>query len=172
MNPVPSIPVPQPVPYAIPGSIPAVGPPVNASFHPQVHPAPTSMPTSAPISMLPCMPAPAPYHHYQPQKHPYVPVTGVMPSPGFITRGRVSQACESCKHRKVKCSGGIPCERCFQRASECVYGVRRGRGPTKKRREMRDNPVEQVPPSSHQVSIFLFIVLTSHVECFTFSLHQ
>ncbi|KAF9690650.1 hypothetical protein EKO04_011518 [Ascochyta lentis] len=36
-------------------------------------------------------------------------------------RKRVVRACNACNNRRVKCSGGQPCERCIQTSRECEY---------------------------------------------------
>jgi len=109
------------------------------------------------------MPVPHPYQHqhqYQPIHHhqepqqcrqlPYAPM-----SPNYIARGRVTKACENCKSRKVRCDGICPCERCAGRGLRCIYGERRVRGPTKKRKESRDAATQQVSSSSPTVSLSL-----------------
>ena len=112
---------------------------------------------SGPMSTLMPIPIQILHHgyHQQRQQLPYPPVYGAA-SPDFVGRGRVPQACENCKFRKVKCSGACPCERCAGRALRCVYGERKVRGPTKKRREKRDTAVRRVSSSSPVVSFFLF----------------
>lgn len=41
-------------------------------------------------------------------------------------RGRVSHACEPCRHRKTKCSGEKPtCQHCEEFKIACVYGDRK-----------------------------------------------
>ncbi|KAF9789840.1 hypothetical protein BJ322DRAFT_561924 [Thelephora terrestris] len=141
--------------HVVPERIPAVCHPIGDPFLPQFNqfdnyqqacalsaPMPTPMPTSSMVTPMPIQ-----HLHYQPQQLLHATVTGVA-SPGFVTRGRVTKACEYCKFRKVKCSGGEPCERCTERAIQCVYERRKPRGPAKKRSEMRDVPVQQVSVSS------------------------
>jgi hypothetical protein len=111
----------------------------------------------SPMSTSMPMPIPISHHGHRQQRHrlPYPLVYGAG-SPDFIARGRVPKACESCKFRKVKCSGLFPCERCAGRAVRCTYEERRVRGPAKKRREKRDVAVKQVSSPSPAVSFFLF----------------
>ena len=145
-------------PIPIPISVRPVVPepiPMNDSFHlptdpfnqhQAVFPMPTSMPIPMPIS----------HHHQQRQQVPFPHGCNVA-SPALVARGRVSKACESCKFRKVKCSGVSPCERCTDRGFQCVYGERRVHGPTKKRREKRNTPVQRVlSSSSPTVSLLQF----------------
>ncbi|KAI0019047.1 fungal-specific transcription factor domain-containing protein [Xylariomycetidae sp. FL0641] len=49
-------------------------------------------------------------------------------TPAYI-RARVANACDSCKQRKVKCDGKLPCSYCTrrQRASECRFSRNRRR---------------------------------------------
>lgn len=160
--PTSSIPIPQSVYHTVPESISTVCIPINDSSHLQVdcfnqYQEVYPMPTSVPTSMTAPMPIPH-YHHYQQgQRLPYPPRTGVA-SPGLIARGRVSKACENCKFRKVKCSGVSPCERCAERALQCIYGERKVRGPTKKRMERRDAAVQQVSSASPAVSFCVSFV--------------
>jgi hypothetical protein len=169
--------------HMVPETIPAVCPPIGDPFLPQFNqfdnyqqacalsaPMPAPMPTSSMVTPMPIQ-----HLHYQPQQLLHATVTGVA-SPGFVTRGRVTKACEYCKFRKVKCSGGEPCERCTERAIQCVYERRKPRGPAKKRSEMRDVPVQQVSVSSasSMVSVFpplsLRCFLVLRVPVFTLSL--
>jgi hypothetical protein len=158
--------------------------PINDSFHLQVnhfnhyqgvYSMPASMPISIPTSMSAPMPIPhrnRDHHHYhhqeqQRQRLPYAPETGAA-SPSLIARGRVAKACENCRCRKVKCDGVCPCERCTERGLQCIYGERKVRGPTKRRREMRETAVGQVSSSSPMVSVFSFRApssIVSYVEC-------
>ncbi|CEH16942.1 transcription factor grt1 [Ceraceosorus bombacis] len=47
---------------------------------------------------------------------------------------RASQACELCRRRKAKCSGGMQCDRCKKANKECVYAQV---SPTKRYKEDR-----------------------------------
>lgn len=143
--------------------------PINDSFYPQVdhfdqyqevYPTPVSMPNPLSASMPISIPISHHGHYQQPRQFPYPPFYRAV-SPDFVARGRVSQACENCKFRKVKCNGASPCERCACRALQCVYGERKVRGPTKKRKERRNAAVQQVIPSSTTVSFFCFLVVGS-----------
>ncbi|CAG8722077.1 28132_t:CDS:1, partial [Gigaspora margarita] len=39
--------------------------------------------------------------------------------------------CNNCRYVKVKCIGGIPCERCKKRNFDCTYSSQQKRGPKK-----------------------------------------
>ena len=39
---------------------------------------------------------------------------------------RSAQACERCRIKRVRCSGGKPCRRCQHQGSECTFGSLRG----------------------------------------------
>jgi hypothetical protein len=151
-------PIPHPSHRVVPEPIPIVGVPTHDSSHLQVgrfSRCQGACPTSAP---MPTAPFSIPHHHsrQQHQQLPY-PMPYGAAQPDFIPRGRVSQACESCKFRKVKCSGGCPCQRCTERELPCAYGKRRVRGPAKKREERRDAAVHQLPLSCPAVSFFHFV---------------
>ncbi|KAL2212598.1 hypothetical protein CC79DRAFT_1347145 [Sarocladium strictum] len=47
-------------------------------------------------------------------------------------RRKVSRACDYCKHRKIKCTGTLPCPTCETKGLDCVYDAKysRGRPPT------------------------------------------
>ena len=161
MMPIASVPMSQAGYRTVPEPIPAMCPPIGDPFVPQVnqfnhYQQAYSMPTPMPVSMGSSMATPVPIQHLhcQPQRLPHATITRTA-SPGYIARGRVTKACEHCKFRKAKCSGGEPCERCVDRRIGCVYEKRKPRGPSKKRAEMRDMPVRQVPASSSIVSVSL-----------------
>ncbi|CAG8470352.1 15626_t:CDS:1 [Gigaspora margarita] len=40
-------------------------------------------------------------------------------------------ACLHCKHLKIKCSGGLPCENCTNRGLKCEFDKQKKRGPKK-----------------------------------------
>ncbi|KNE62455.1 hypothetical protein AMAG_07671 [Allomyces macrogynus ATCC 38327] len=42
-------------------------------------------------------------------------------------RPRTTQACETCRKRKIKCNGTLPCKPCFDGQRECTYATRSGR---------------------------------------------
>ena len=164
-----SVPIPQFVYHTAPEATPTVGIPINdprhlqaGNFHQYQEVCPIS--ASVPGPMSTSMPISIPHHgyHQQRQQIPYPPVYGAAP-PDLIGRGRVPKACESCKFRKVKCSGTRPCERCAGRALRCVYGERKVRGPTKKRREKRDTAIRRVSSSFPAVSFFF--VFSSWGSC-------
>ncbi|GAO48951.1 hypothetical protein SAICODRAFT_18902 [Saitoella complicata NRRL Y-17804] len=49
-----------------------------------------------------------------------------------VNRVRLTQACNTCRDRKIKCSGDEPCRHCLKVGTECVYEKVRGkRGPKK-----------------------------------------
>ena len=148
-----------------------MGVPINDSFHLQVNHY-NHYQGGYPTSMTAPMPFPHPNQHYylhqerQRQQLPYSLGAGAA-SPDFIARGRVTQACEACKFRKVKCSGDCPCERCTGRGLQCIYGERKPRGPTKNRKEKRDVAIRQVSSSSPTVSppFYSFFLTFTHVGC-------
>ncbi|KAL4863849.1 hypothetical protein BDV12DRAFT_201716 [Aspergillus spectabilis] len=41
---------------------------------------------------------------------------------------KVSRACDSCKTKKIRCSGTLPCSICMRRKLSCTYAARYGRG--------------------------------------------
>ncbi|KAL5340978.1 fungal-specific transcription factor domain-containing protein [Aspergillus crustosus] len=41
---------------------------------------------------------------------------------------KVSRACDSCKTKKIRCSGTLPCNTCSRRKLSCAYAARYGRG--------------------------------------------
>lgn len=41
---------------------------------------------------------------------------------------KVSRACDSCKRKKVRCDGTLPCNNCTRRKLSCAYNVKYGRG--------------------------------------------
>ncbi|KAH8099512.1 hypothetical protein BXZ70DRAFT_230036 [Cristinia sonorae] len=56
---------------------------------------------------------------YQVTEFVHVPQTG---TPAASTRLRTQKACETCRHRKAKCSGDRPvCGRCDERGLRCTY---------------------------------------------------
>ncbi|KAL4865096.1 hypothetical protein BDV12DRAFT_155707 [Aspergillus spectabilis] len=42
-------------------------------------------------------------------------------SAGLHPNWRISKACQECRHRKIRCSGGTPCKTCSLRRTPCVY---------------------------------------------------
>ncbi|KAF4603693.1 hypothetical protein EYR40_000861 [Pleurotus pulmonarius] len=71
-------------------------------------------------------------------------------------RQRVSQACDHCRRRKAKCSGGRPCKRCIERDISCEYAdlPSRSRGKTRKRADDKDpseSSFEEFPSSARPV---------------------
>ncbi|KAF2145724.1 uncharacterized protein K452DRAFT_284090 [Aplosporella prunicola CBS 121167] len=61
-------------------------------------------------------------------------------------------ACDECRTRKLKCSGGQPrCERCERERIECVYSLQKQMGRPRKRR--RDDP--NLTPTDHSVEFGL-----------------
>ncbi|KAH9948052.1 hypothetical protein B0H21DRAFT_291065 [Amylocystis lapponica] len=62
-------------------------------------------------------------------------------SPTPLKNRRTTKACNKCRERKAKCSGGRPaCSRCLSRGYLCEYvsDVKRARGPTLGRQRRRD----------------------------------
>jgi hypothetical protein len=41
---------------------------------------------------------------------------------------KVSRACDSCKRKKVRCDGTLPCNKCAKRKIDCTYDAKYGRG--------------------------------------------
>ncbi|KAL5337205.1 fungal-specific transcription factor domain-containing protein [Aspergillus crustosus] len=41
--------------------------------------------------------------------------------PGPPPSWRISKACQECRHRKIRCSGGTPCKTCSLRRTSCIY---------------------------------------------------
>ncbi|KAL4746632.1 hypothetical protein BDW72DRAFT_207160 [Aspergillus terricola var. indicus] len=59
-------------------------------------------------------------------------VSGCSPSENRRKEPKVSRACDSCKVKKIRCSGTLPCNICSRRRLSCSYASRyaRGRPPT------------------------------------------
>ncbi|KAK7209181.1 hypothetical protein V2G26_016359 [Clonostachys chloroleuca] len=51
-----------------------------------------------------------------------------MPPAGSSHFTRSANACDSCRRRKVKCSGNQPCHTCNRQGLQCVFGTRVRRG--------------------------------------------
>ncbi|KAJ0126515.1 Trehalose phosphorylase [Fusarium oxysporum f. sp. albedinis] len=51
-----------------------------------------------------------------------------MPANTTLPLTRASNACESCRRRKVKCSGSQPCLTCTRHGFECRFGTIARRG--------------------------------------------
>ncbi|KAJ3360636.1 hypothetical protein GGF32_008252 [Allomyces javanicus] len=114
-------------PYPI---YPLAAPPPGTPY--ALYPVPTGAPPGAylpgapPVGYLPPPPpagapavgAPAPFPH---------DLVAVSLQPSKKTR--VSQACTTCRRRKIKCSGGFPCQHCREFGLECAYAVPQKRGP-------------------------------------------
>ncbi|KAF9488403.1 hypothetical protein BDN71DRAFT_1513090 [Pleurotus eryngii] len=75
-----------------------------------------------------------PRYYHQLQGVPYEEIYTIK------DRQRVSQACDLCRRRKAKCSGGRPCKRCTERDLSCEYAdaQSRRRGKTRKRADDKD----------------------------------
>lgn len=41
---------------------------------------------------------------------------------------KVSRACDTCKRKKIRCDGTLPCNNCTRRKVSCAYNVKYGRG--------------------------------------------
>ncbi|CVL06429.1 related to fungal specific transcription factor [Fusarium proliferatum] len=63
-------------------------------------------------------------------------------------RRRCAAACESCKRRKERCDGNLPCRRCAIRqiASECRYSAPKRRPSTSPRQSVRTDPRDLPDP--------------------------
>ncbi|KAI9222261.1 hypothetical protein BC828DRAFT_378807 [Blastocladiella britannica] len=66
--------------------------------------------------------------------HP--PAPGTVPPVGVAAinlaptkKGRTTQACVTCRRRKIRCSGGFPCAHCHEFGVPCEYGQPAKRGP-------------------------------------------
>lgn len=69
-------------------------------------------------------------------------------SSGVDRRRRFAKACDSCRRRKVRCSGVRPvCTRCSRLAITCVYADV-DKPPARKRRSARQPAAAQVPQQS------------------------
>jgi hypothetical protein len=86
-----------------------------------------------------------------------------MPRPRVdpLQRRRVAQACQSCKRRKEKCDGNIPCRHCKGRKMEqsCQYSSRYSRNNTMTSRSdsssqplLREETVDYHSPSNDMES--------------------
>ncbi|KAL4877735.1 fungal-specific transcription factor domain-containing protein [Aspergillus karnatakaensis] len=55
---------------------------------------------------------------------------------------KVSRACDSCKTKKIRCSGTLPCSTCARRKLSCTYIAKYGRGrpPTPPHLTPKENP--------------------------------
>lgn len=145
-----------------PSPYPSAPPPYPPYAHPHAHSGPQvgSGPGTVPDYAPPFPPATAPYQypysgsHYPPPgpyDHPaYGPPPHIIPGgmyaghtagaysrsseqPTPHMRNRQMISCHPCRSRKVKCSGGHPCEACIKikKTSECEYEKtvrRRGKG--------------------------------------------
>ncbi|KAI9216202.1 hypothetical protein BC828DRAFT_14192, partial [Blastocladiella britannica] len=49
--------------------------------------------------------------------------------PAPVKRSRISQACEPCRKKRIRCRGNLPCPQCQADESVCVYETARKRGP-------------------------------------------
>ncbi|KAF2813451.1 uncharacterized protein BDZ99DRAFT_438623 [Mytilinidion resinicola] len=62
-----------------------------------------------------------------------------------LTTGKRHAACDKCRTRKLKCSGGLPrCSRCLRENIQCVYSLQKSMGRPRKRR--RDESSDQPRP--------------------------
>lgn len=68
-------------------------------------------------------------------------------TPRYI-RSRISNACDGCKARKVKCDGKLPCGYCAgrQRPQTCHYSPQKRRRPTERRKQLRNGQDELSSP--------------------------
>ncbi|RMZ69112.1 C6 finger domain [Pyrenophora seminiperda CCB06] len=65
--------------------------------------------------------------------------------------GRLHAACDECRTRKLKCSGGVPkCERCKREKIDCVYSPQKQMGrPRKRMRESEPVEAADMPVEAH-----------------------
>ncbi|ORX39919.1 hypothetical protein BD324DRAFT_615532 [Kockovaella imperatae] len=81
----------------------------------------------------------------------YLPTPGLLPvgpplpaATQIKKRSRTAQACEKCRIRKAKCSGGQPCTRCINKKLPCVFsGTTRSRGAARWREAAAREAAEQ-----------------------------
>lgn len=59
-----------------------------------------------------------------------------MPNNGMNKRKRISQACDFCRNRHLKCDGEKQCYQCKSRDITCVYSPKKRRGPKPKNRKL------------------------------------
>ncbi|KAL3487799.1 hypothetical protein BJX62DRAFT_186872 [Aspergillus germanicus] len=43
-----------------------------------------------------------------------------IPSKTAVKRTKISRACSACQERRSKCSGGVPCTKCYESDTECL----------------------------------------------------
>ncbi|CAG7945895.1 unnamed protein product [Penicillium salamii] len=65
---------------------------------------------------------------------------------------KISRACDTCKRKKIRCDGTLPCNNCARRKLSCAYDAKYGRGrpptpqsstaTTDHRQERADRPIE------------------------------
>ncbi|KAH8697912.1 hypothetical protein BGW36DRAFT_427851 [Talaromyces proteolyticus] len=55
---------------------------------------------------------------------------------------RLREACDGCRHSRVRCGGGQPCSRCHTRGMDCHYGVSRRSG------RLRASPLRDTQPAA------------------------
>ena len=73
---------------------------------------------------------------------------------------RYNAACNACRKSRVKCRGGMPCERCANAGSTCVYSVSKRRGRRKTTRSATPyetlflNQLDSLPGFSTEESSF------------------
>ncbi|KAJ9148820.1 RING-3 protein, partial [Coniochaeta hoffmannii] len=73
--------------------------------------------------------------------------------PPFRRSGKIRQACDSCRARKIRCDGTSPCANCLSAAFECSYlAVHKKTGPKGPRRESRQHRYA-VRPAAPPVSL-------------------
>ncbi|CRG86527.1 hypothetical protein PISL3812_03533 [Talaromyces islandicus] len=59
---------------------------------------------------------------------------------GQPSQRRLREACDGCRHSRVRCGGGHPCSRCRTRAMDCHYGFSRRSG------RLRASPLREMQP--------------------------
>ncbi|KAF9092598.1 hypothetical protein BGX23_004131 [Mortierella sp. AD031] len=72
----------------------------------------------APENSRPSSPSPAPTNK---DKGSPVPSSSNKKASAPPKRIRISIACVSCRHKKIKCDGQVPCSHCIKSAGKCVY---------------------------------------------------
>lgn len=79
---------------------------------------------------------------------------------------KISRACDTCKRKKIRCDGILPCSNCAKRRLHCAYDAKYGRGrpPTpppstaideRQQRPRSDNLNDLISGSNQHVSLMM-----------------
>jgi len=84
----------------------------------------------------------------RPKMYPYADDKSVNPTGRKAKRPShlITQACDFCKRRHMKCDGNHPCSQCHKRQQECLYSQRKKRGPKPKSQKVAKQPVVKTTP--------------------------